>query len=178
MKVQTFRRGALAALAAAVLAGTTACSAINDQATTMVYSPSDGVQTNVGDLEVRNLAIISNEPNAEGRFIGTLASASGQALTATITINNETFTFNVPGDEPLQLEDEQNETIVTNTGSEPGLLVPTQVTTGGETEDLPVSVLSGTLPEYRDFAPQEIDDEEQVSHLYEFEGQFAPDNDH
>src|SRR5690625_7783910 len=47
VKVNTTRRNVFAGLALAALIGTTGCSAVNPQATTFEYAPSDGTQTTV-----------------------------------------------------------------------------------------------------------------------------------
>lgn len=180
MKVKSIRRIAAAGLAVAALAGTTACSAINEQATTMPYAVSDGVANNtegliMDSLIVNNLAIVSADKNGEGNFIGTLASKTDKAFQATITINGEDYTFDVPAD-PAGLRLEQEEPVtVSDHGSEPGRLVDAKISAEGETIEMKVPVLAPGLKEYEQFAPGDVDLEEQTAHQYEFEGQFAPE---
>lgn len=184
MKATTIRRAAVAGLASVALLGTTACSAFNLQATTLEYAPSDGVQTEVGNLEVRNLALISHGEDAAGRFIGTLATSDEQSANASITVNGESFDFEVPGgrDGALVLEEDENQTIVSSTGGAPGLMVDSEVSVNGETVDLQVPVLSAALPEYREFLPQDVSDEELTGHLYQetegWGGHWSPDGGH
>ncbi|MFC7401971.1 hypothetical protein [Citricoccus sp. GCM10030269] len=149
----TARNAAVAGLAAVALLGATGCSAINQQATTMQYSPSDGIVADVGDAQLRNVALVTSAPDAEARYIGSLASASGEPLDLTITVNGTQTRFNVPGDRSLQLEDPANEQIIPDAGVRPGEIVDATVEVDGTSETVGITVLNGTLPEYRPFVP-------------------------
>lgn len=169
VKATTIRRASVAGLAALALLGTTACSAVNLQATTLEYAPSDGVQANVDNVQLRNIALIAAKENGAGRFIGSLSTSDGEPAEVTITVNGESFDFSVPGNlENLMLEAEENETVVTNIGGHPGGMVDAEVSVNGTTEPLRISVLSAALPEYRDFLPEEVSEGELTDHLYDF----------
>jgi hypothetical protein len=154
----TARNAAVAGLAAVALLGATGCSAINQQATTLQYAPSDGIVANVGEAELRNLALITSGPDAEARYIGTIAAdTSEQDLEVSITVAGTETLFSVPAGESLKLEDSANEQVIPSSGGFPGGMVEATVeVTGGPeavTEQVDVTILDGTLPEYRPFVP-------------------------
>jgi hypothetical protein len=149
----TARNAAMVGLAAVALLGATGCSAINQQATTLQYAPSDGIVANVGDVELRNLALVTNSADSEARYIGSLASSSGEPLEVSITVNGTETLFSVPGNESLVLEEEANQQVIPSTGEFPGGLVDATVEVGDTSEVVGVTVLNGTLPEYRPFVP-------------------------
>lgn len=167
MKVNKTRRASVAGLAAVALLGTTACSSfINDQATTAEYAASDGIVTEVGDLKLRNIALVGAEKESEGRLIGTLSSDADEALNVTITVTGEDQEFQVEPDENFELEKDENETIYANTGTELGELTEAVVEVDGEASDVKIPVLSGTKKEYRDFLPTELSESDLTDHLH------------
>ncbi|MDI3329210.1 MAG: hypothetical protein QJR09_00550 [Micrococcus sp.] len=154
----TARNAAVAGLAAVALLGATGCSAINQQATTLQYAPSDGIVANVGEAELRNIALITSGPDTEARYIGTIAAdTSEQDLEVSITVAGTETLFSVPAGESLKLEDPANEQVIPSSGGFPGSMVEATVeVTGGPeaaTEQVDITVLDGTLPEYRPFVP-------------------------
>ncbi|NUL44289.1 hypothetical protein F7P69_03640 [Cellulosimicrobium funkei] len=162
----TTRNAAVAGLAAVALLGATGCSAVNMQATTLQYAPSDGIVADVGDAQLRNIALISTEPESESRYIGSLASASGEPLEVSITVDGTQTRFSVPGDESLHLEDPANEQIIPSSGGRPGTLVDATVEVDGVSETVGITILDGTLEEYRPFVPGGAEDSVDA-HLYE-----------
>lgn len=162
----TARKAAVAGLAAVALLGATGCSAINEQATTLQYAPSDGIVADVGDVELRNIALVTSEPDAESRYIGTLSSTTGEPLEVSITVAGTQTRFSVPAEESLILEDPANEQIIPSSGGFPGSMVDATVEVNGESETVGITVLDGTLEEYREFVPGGADPAT-VEHLYE-----------
>ena len=116
----TRRRLAAVGLATAALLGATGCSAINPQATTFDYAPSDGIVETVGDAEVLNLLLVSGERDAEGRYIGSVANSSEEPIEVSLTVNGTTTRVSVPGGEVLSLETSENEHVIPSTGTFPG----------------------------------------------------------
>ncbi|MGM7672184.1 hypothetical protein [Microbacterium sp. A93] len=162
----TVRKAAVAGLAAAALLGATGCSAINEQATSLHYAPSDGIVAEVGDAELRNIALVTSAPDTESRYIGTLSSASGEPLEVSITVDGTQTRFSVPGDESLILEDPANEQVIPSAGGSPGEIVDATVEVDGESETVGITILDGTLEEYREYVPGGADPSAD-DHLYE-----------
>ena len=161
----TRRRLAAVGLATAALLGATGCSAINPQATTIEYAPSDGIIATVGEAEVRNLLLVSGESEAEGRYIGSVANSSEEPIEVSLTVNGTTTRVSVPGGEVLSLETSENEHVIPSTGTFPGGMAQGTIEVDGQSQDVQIPVLDGTLPEYREFVPGGADDSA-TEHLY------------
>ena len=161
----TRRRLAAVGLATAALLGATGCSAINPQATTIEYAPSDGIIATVGEAEVRNLLLVSGESEAEGRYSGSVANSSEEPIEVSLTVNGTTTRVSVPGGEVLSLETSENEHVIPSTGTFPGGMAQGTIEVDGQSQDVQIPVLDGTLPEYREFVPGGADDSA-TEHLY------------
>lgn len=165
------RNAAVAGLTAVALLGATGCSAVNQQATTLQYAPSDGVVANVGEAELRNLALVTSGPDTESRYIGTIAAdTSEQDLEVSITVDGTETLFSVPAGTSLILEDPANEQVIPSSGGFPGGMAEAtvEVSDGTESvmEQVDVTILDGTLPEYRPYVPGGADANADA-HLYE-----------
>ena len=73
------------AIGALVVLGTTGCSMISTQATTITYSAAEGVNVHgAGPLEVRNALIVANEDGSEGNFVAAIVNQTDKAQTLRI----------------------------------------------------------------------------------------------
>ena len=61
-----------AILAIGLALGTTGCNLIQPQATTHQYDPSDGIGVNVGEVQLRNLILISNDGEAASLLLSAI----------------------------------------------------------------------------------------------------------
>lgn len=165
-KATVLRRAAGAGVAVAALLGTTGCWAINEQSTALQYAPSDGIVEQVGEVELLNLLLVSQEPSTEGRYLGSIHNQSAQDLEVVITIAGTSTTFPVAAGERLELRETENENLIPDTGSYPGGLTNATVEVAGVSEELQVPVLDGTLPEYRPYVPGGVQ-EGTTDHLYQ-----------
>lgn len=193
MKVNTTRRNVFAGLALAAIVGTTGCSAVNPQATTFEYAPSDGTQTTVtadqtsatvsnGDafdaagehVDFLNIGVITESADDVGALMGTIDNQSDSSQDVELQINNETFEFSLEAGETLKLEDE--EITIDPVGTEPGELADGVASAFGQDSEFNVSILPPTLEEYRELYPGDLNESEQVEHLYDFQGQYHNDD--
>jgi hypothetical protein len=70
------------AIGAAVILGTTGCSMISPQATTITYSAAEGVNVHgSGPLEVRNAFIVANEDGSQGNFVAAIVNQTDKSQT-------------------------------------------------------------------------------------------------
>jgi hypothetical protein len=70
------------AIGAALVVGTTGCSMISSQATTIQYSAAEGVNVHgSGPLEVRNALIVANEDGSEGNFVAAIVNQTDDQQT-------------------------------------------------------------------------------------------------
>ena len=135
----------------------TGCSAINEQSTTRVYSASDGVRLDLGQLELRNVMIVSEAADAPGRVAGTFYNQSASDITLTISgaAGSQTEIVVKPGT-PTILSTTGDEHILSTVANAPGALEPLELRLSGassETASLNVPVMNGTLKEYKNLIP-------------------------
>lgn len=144
------------AVAAAVALGATGCSMVSPQATTIPYSPADGVNIPPsGPLEVLNALIVTDESGTDGNFVAAIVNETDAAETLTLGVDGTSHTVRVPahtvlslgmdGEEPLLLEG-----IDTKPGA--NLYVSFQSGEGTGVEQA-VPVLDGTLDYLTEFVP-------------------------
>jgi len=135
----------------------TGCSAINPQSTTMTISPSDGVMTNLGSLELRNMLIVSDGNGDPGRLLGAVYNTSDSNITLTISGSGGAQAHMVvqPGN-PILLVDDKNKTDLSTVSQPAGAmetLTLTQTGPGEQTASFNVPVLNGIFKEYSTLVP-------------------------
>lgn len=85
-------RGAASLILAGALAlGMTGCGFVVPQATLIHYAPSDGAQTNVGDIKVRN-AIAISEDGKDASLVMTVINSGSSAITVDFQYTDATGT--------------------------------------------------------------------------------------
>lgn len=148
------RTAAAAGVIALSLLGATGCSAVNDQATTLEYSPSDGIVQNIGDLELRNILVISDGDGEPGRLLGTVANASPDPINLELSIGGSQLTWNIPAGGKVVYDDApQSEVLVQTVNVVPGTGIRAEATAGSETATLNIPVVDGQVPYYQDYLP-------------------------
>ncbi|WP_449374584.1 hypothetical protein [Arthrobacter psychrolactophilus] len=135
----------------------TGCSAINEQSTTRVYSASDGVRLDLGQLELRNVMIVSEAADAPGRVAGTFYNQSASDLTLTISgaAGSQTDIVVKAGTHSV-LGTTGDEHVLSTVANAPGSMEPLELRLSGassETASLKVPVMDGTLKEYKNLIP-------------------------
>ncbi len=150
------RLSLIAAIGVGALAFT-GCSAINQQSTTMVYSASDGVRLDMGQLELRNVLIISEAAGDPGRVVGTFYNQADADVTLTVSgaAGSQTEITIAPG-VPLVLGADSDAAILSTMAEQPGAyetLELRQSGAGSDTATVKVPVLDGTLAEYKNLVP-------------------------
>ena len=111
---RTPRLIASVAVGAALLVGTAGCAMVSTQATTIPYSPADGVNVaGSGPLEVRNALIVGEEEGGPGNFIAAIVNPTGDDHTLTIELgegaNAQSETVRVPARSSVSLGDPEGE---------------------------------------------------------------------
>lgn len=153
------RRAATVLIAGALAFGLSACTLGADIATLRPYAPSDGVQTNVGDIKVRN-AFAYSEDGVNASLIMSVFNTGdepadvkfqfenglGEKVDATISIDaNSSVSVGNDGEQQLVLE---------NLNEKLGSLVPVYVQYGSEAgEQILVPLLSTDSLEYEGLLP-------------------------
>ncbi|WP_334170422.1 hypothetical protein [Sinomonas sp.] len=157
------KRVALAAAIGVGLLTATGCGYINPQQTASPYAASDGIDANVGSLQLRNALIASSgkegssptpSADAPGRMLGSLYNTSSNDLSVTLTTPGQsTVSLTIPSNGTIRLETDPSPVDFTNVGGVPGSLVSVKVSDGTSTQDVQIPVLDGTLSQYRQYLP-------------------------
>ena len=70
------------ALGAVALLGTTGCAMLSTQATTLPYSPADGVNVpDSGPLLVRNALLVTDEEGEDANFLAAIVNPTDESQT-------------------------------------------------------------------------------------------------
>ena len=105
------------AIGALVVLGTTGCSMISTQATTITYSAAEGVNVHgAGPLEVRNALIVANEDGSEGNFVAAIVNQTDESVHAEHRVRRGRRaiekTIRVPANSVVSLGTEDTEPIL------------------------------------------------------------------
>ncbi len=153
------RRLAPIALAAAVVLGATGCSMISPQATQIEYAASDGINLNVGDLDVRNALIIADEDGEDGNLVVAIVNTTSDSQTLQLEIHTTgapiTESIRVPANSTVSLGTADTDPLLLEgIDTMPGATLEVAFSASGSGAVLgTVPVLDGELPQYSDLAP-------------------------
>lgn len=155
---RTSRSIASLALAAVVLLGTSGCAMLSTQATTLPYSPADGVNVpDSGPLEVRNALFVADESGEDANFIAAIVNATDKAETLHIEIGEDdpiSKTVRVPAHTVVSLGVTEDPLLVEGLDVPPGADVAVYFQSGdAEGAIIAVPVLDGTLDYLAPFVP-------------------------
>lgn len=153
------RTTAAVVIAGAVMVLTAGCNFISPQTTTEIYDASDGVNTTVGDIEVRN-AIVFTENGDEASLsvvvINNGSSAANVKFQYQALGSTETAVIPVAanGETDRGTQGGQKQTILNGIGKQPGSLLTVFIQSGTDTgKKLNVPVLDGSLTQYATLLP-------------------------
>jgi hypothetical protein len=153
---------ASAALGVALVLGTSGCAMLSTQATTIPYSPGDGVNIpDSGPLEVRNALIVSEGDSSEGNMIAAIINSSDETQTLTLEIGEgadaQTERVRVPARTTLSLgnpEGDEDPLPIERVPGPAGSTVPVYFQSGDAEGVLyQVPVLDGELDYYEELLP-------------------------
>ncbi len=163
------RVAASAAVTALVAGALSGCMFVTPQQTARSYTPSDGVNAQVGSVKVRNVLLVTDD-GSQANMLGLLSNSGDAAASVTLqyetTSGDETTTLTVPAGGVLSLRPNADEQVATSVTTEarsvqldgldatPGGLLNVGVTVSGEQPiTLRVPVLTGKLSEYTGLVP-------------------------
>ncbi|MGZ8804537.1 MAG: DNA modification methylase [Microbacterium sp.] len=148
------------AVGALVLLGTTGCAMLSTQATTIPYSPSDGVNVpDSGPLQVRNALIVSDEEGVDGNLVAAIVNATTDSHVLNIEYgegsSKSSYTVRVPANTTVSLGTEETEPLLLEgIDTVPGANLPVFFQSGdAEGVLFGVPVLDGALDYYGVFLP-------------------------
>lgn len=149
-----------AALAIGLAFGTAGCTFLAPQATLIKYNASDGVDLNVGKLQVRNAFVIS--PNGkDANLIGVLINTSDSPIAVKLQFSSgsagtsKTLTEHLKAGEVLSLGNPGVKQVVFRKADvKPGALLTVYIQYGNEQgKNLQLPVLNGSQSYYTGLAP-------------------------
>ncbi|APZ33786.1 DNA modification methylase [Microbacterium aurum] len=150
------RRLASVALAAAVVFATAGCSMISPQATTIDYSPAEGVNLmGTEPLKVRNALLVANESGTEANFLAAIVNDTDSAETLLVGIDGDTQRVRVDAHSRVSLGfDGADPLLFEKIDAVPGTDVEMTFQSGtGEVVSSRIPALDGTLDYLADFVP-------------------------
>ncbi|MFF1255020.1 hypothetical protein ACFVYC_21335 [Pseudarthrobacter sp. NPDC058329] len=115
------------------------------------HAIANGVDGDVGGVEVRSLLIVSEDANQPGRFLGTLFNSSTEPVDVVLSDQDDSVTVRVEAQGEVGFD--TNPLVLSSVSDIPGSRVSISVTAGGEKEEFSTPVLDGTLQAYRPFLP-------------------------
>jgi hypothetical protein len=149
------------AVATALVLGTTGCSMISPQATTIQYSAAEGVNVyDAGPLDVRNAFIVATEDGAAGNFVAAVVNDTDTSHTLRIELGEGSstipLTVRVPARTTVSLgADGEDPILVEGLDTPPGSDIPGYFQSGDEDGALiSVPVLDGELPYLAPLVPE------------------------
>ncbi len=145
-----------AALAGALLLGTTGCTFVAEIATLEEYDPSDGVGATIGDVQVRNmLAITEDGTRAALVFSGNNTGQDDVQLSVSLTEGGASAQrVSLPAGELTPVGSGTTQLVLEGLDVVPGSLLPDYVQYGSEPGRLlNVPVLDAALEEYAALLP-------------------------
>ncbi len=146
---------ALAAALAAALAG---CTYVTPQASLEPYEPSDGVSASVGDVDVRNAMIIS-EDGISGNLVFHAVNSGSEDVELTVQYEvagtKTDITIDVPADSTTDVGyGDDGQVFLNGILEKPGGLLALYFQYGDNIgQQVEVPVLDGSLTEYADLVP-------------------------
>lgn len=152
------------AIAATVILGATGCSMTAPHATTIQYSPAEGINMprDSGPVDVLNTLVVANDEGTEGSLIAAFVNNSQDAQTLELRVADETFQVRLDGKESISLGvDDVEPFLVQNLGAKPGETIEVFVKSGdSEGGSAHIVVYDGTLPYLEPFVPADESDED------------------
>ncbi|WP_349897740.1 hypothetical protein [Parafrigoribacterium soli] len=158
------RRAASVVLAAAVLLSTAGCTFFAPQTTLKPYDPSDGVNTQIGDVYIRNVLLLSDH-SGDASLLANVVNESDNGVKVSFQYEGkkgkvDDSVFANPGKVSSVGGFTDEQLVLHGVDAKPGTLFPIFVQYGDQTgKQLLVPVLDGTLKPYNELLPKKSDAE-------------------
>ncbi|CAN5484499.1 hypothetical protein BH09ACT4_BH09ACT4_19940 [soil metagenome] len=157
MRARVVASAGLAALVAVLLAG---CNFITPQATLKPYDPSDGVSVKMGDIDVLNALVLSDD-GVSGNLVFTALNTSGKTVDLTVQYPSLGAKTDIDlkvapnGTTDFGGFNGSEQVFLTAIDTAPGSLLSIYFQYGDQQgRQLMVPVLDGSLEQYSPFLPQ------------------------
>jgi len=150
------------AAAGAVLLSATGCGIVAQQATTIEYTASDGVNlphTETPGIDVRNAFVVADEDGRQGNLIAVLVNNTDANQTFGLDWDGGSVSIDVAAGETLSLGAKDAPELLDNIDTIPGSTLEVYAQPG-DTDGVEINlpVLNNCLTEYSDLAPNDVYD--------------------
>ena len=156
-------RAQRAVRAAAVLAASlvlSGCTYLNPQTTQDPYVPTDGQAVSLGEVRVASLLIVSEAEGEPGRLVARVVNGTAEEQRVTITGEGLDESVTVPPQATVAIgepgDPDALDVVIDAVSERPGQLVELTIVRegeGGETLEVGVPVLDGSLEQYAPYLP-------------------------
>ena len=155
---RTSRVMASVALGAVLLLGTTGCAMLSTQATTLPYSPADGVNVpDAGPLLIRNALLVTDEEGEDANFLAAIINPTDESQSLTLEFGEEdpiSQTVRVPANTTVSLGVTDDALLIEGLDAQAGSDVLVYFQSGDdEGVEAAVPVLDGGLDYLSEFVP-------------------------
>jgi hypothetical protein len=150
------------AVAAAVALGATGCEFMTSADTTNIKDITDGVNVNVGKLNVRNALLIANKSGSNARFVATVVNQTSSPEQLTIQAKDSSLhqqSIEVPANSTLDLAHDKtvDEVVFRGVHVTPGDLTKVYFSYPAVSgTSVKVPVLTGAMAEYATLVPTPV----------------------
>src|SRR5699024_2474802 len=117
-----------------------------------------------------NIGLVTDSTDGSGQLFVAIHNASDSSQVVGRKINYDSFSFSFDADDTLDFADE--DATMESVCTAPGELADGVASVFGNDSDFFVSVLPPTLDEYQELFPGDVNEDEQVEHLYDQQGQY------
>jgi len=150
------------AAAGAVLLTATGCGMVAQQATTIEYTASDGVNlphTDAPGLDVRNAFVVADADGKQGNFIAVLANKTDADQTLGLDWDGGSASITVKAGDTLRLGAKDAPELLDGIDAKPGSTLVVHAQPGdADGVEINLPVMSNCLTEYSDLAPNDAFD--------------------
>lgn len=111
-----------------------------------------GEDGSVGSVKILSVLLVSADEGEPARLLGTLENETDEPLEVTISDDDDSVVVSVPAN--AQYPFDTNEAIFETAGDAPGANTTITAEADGETAELVVPIVDGTLERYRPYLPR------------------------
>ncbi|MHA7144952.1 hypothetical protein ACX80U_09575 [Arthrobacter sp. TmT3-37] len=111
-----------------------------------------GEDGSVGQVKLLSVLLVSEDEGEPARLLGTLDNETDEPLEVTLSDEDDSVTVTVAANDQYPFD--TNEAVFDTAGDAPGANTTITVEADGETTELTIPVLDGTLERYQPYLPE------------------------
>lgn len=129
------------------------CFVFSPMATETMYNPGDGVNVDLGEVQVRDMLVIGSAEDAPATLVAYVVNHSSEPVTVDFTGSGGTASVEVEPNSSTQVSPPgEGGSSFDSLGAAPGAMVPIQVSVnGGPAAEIGTPTISSENPTYTDY---------------------------